>query len=78
MAVLGTPTNKCAHGMYTAGETRDDKPWARFCGLCNTEAIQKCVPSGRRALVAREEVDEEKVIDCFQFIHQEPERRLGR
>jgi hypothetical protein len=61
--VLGTPTNKCSHGVYAAGETRDGKPWSRHCSMCNDNL--SAAPSTRRPARAEREETE---LDAADFL----------
>jgi len=70
--VLGTPTNKCNHGVYAAGETKNGKPWARHCSMCNDNlSASKAV----RRLRAEPEVEQE--LDVAAFIERPVGERLA-
>lgn len=70
--VLGSPTNKCSHSVYAAGETRDGKPWARNCSMCNDNLQQ-----ARACRRTRPTPEVEQEIDVAAFMERPVGERLA-
>lgn len=72
MPVLGTPTNKCDHGVYLAGELT-----ARYCPLCNPDMeIPRGLPKGKLVSMVTKAVDE-RVMDAAEFMERSVGERLA-
>ena len=74
MPVLGTPTSKCVHGVFKAGE-----PIAKYCSFCNPESALQFHRNPRPLTItaAKSEVEDEVVLDCCEFQNLNVGQRLA-